>query len=615
MMNVEETLATLPKSPGVYIMKDSSGEIIYVGKAVCLKNRVRSYFQSSKNHSPKVKRMVSKIDQIELMVTDSELEALILECNLIKKHRPYYNIKLKDDKNYPYVKITLNEKYPRVFVTRRVLKDGSRYFGPFSDSGAVRDTLKLLKKIFPVRQCALNLDKITRDRKCLNYHIQRCLGPCTGDIKEEDYRYYIDQIVLFLDGKRDDVAKKIRQDMEKAAENLDFEKAAVLRDQLLAIEKVIEKQKIVSNNLNDQDVIAVAQDDENTCAQIFFIRDGRLLGREHFILDDCLGEKNEELISAFVKQYYTEASFIPAEVLLQYEFDEIDIISNWLQSKRGSKVLLNVPKRGDKKKLVDMVYENASTVLHQMKIAKQLKTEKEGNALKELASYLGLDCIPKRMECYDISNTQGTEAVGSMVVFENGVANRSEYRKFKIKTVDGPNDFAMMAEVLTRRFTKAREQEKTSGKFSKLPDMIIVDGGKGQLNAAGHVMDSLGYTKIPVFGLAKQNEELFVRGEAEPILLPVGSESLHLVQRIRDEAHRFAITYHRELRGKRSIKSELTEIPGVGKKRLLSLMKTFKSLDRLKLASAEEIAKVEGLNQTVAQAIYSHIHQINKIVE
>ena len=607
-MNVEETLATLPKRPGVYIMKDSSGEIIYIGKASCLKNRVRSYFQSSKNHSPKVKRMVSRIDQIELMVTDSELEALILECNLIKKHRPHYNIKLKDDKNYPYIKVTLAEKYPRVFVTRKVIRDGSRYFGPFSDSGAVRETLKLLKKIFPVRQCSLNLDKVTRERKCLNYHIKRCLGPCTGDVNVAEYRYYIDQIVMFLDGKRDDVAKKIRCDMEKAAEELDFERAAVLRDQLLAVEKIIEKQKVVSDALNDQDVIAVAQDEENACVQIFFIRGGKLLGREHFMLDDSSGEDNRELVSAFVKQYYADASFIPSEILLQCDFDEMNIISSWLQSKRGSKVVLNVPKRGDKKKLVEMVSENALTVLHQMKLAKQLREEKEGGALRELASYLGLESPPNRMECYDISNTQGTEAVGSMVVFEKGVPNRSEYRKFKIKTVEGPNDFAMMAEVLTRRFTRAREQQGTDGKFAKLPDLLIVDGGKGQLSAAGHVMDSLGYSYIPLFGLAKQNEELFTRESSEPILLPNGSESLHLVQRIRDEAHRFAITYHRELRGKRSIKSELSDVEGVGKKRLLALMKEFKSLDGLKAASVEEIAAVDGLNHPVAQKVYDHLH-------
>ena len=606
-MTLKETLAVLPKKPGVYLMKDEYGEIIYVGKAISLRNRVRSYFQSSKNHSSKVKRLVTKIVSIETIITDTELEALILECNLIKKYRPYYNVRLKDDKNYPYIKVTLYETYPRIFMTRRIVKDGSKYYGPFSDSGAVASTLRLMKKIFPIRQCTGNLDRVKNTRKCLNFHINQCLGPCTGDVDPKVYMEMVNEIILFLEGKRDDLARNVKKKMEKASEDLDFERAAMLRDQLHSLEKVIERQKIISENDVDQDVIAIERDDKNACVQVFFIRGGRLLGKEHFMLDDSSGSDENELVSSFMKQYYSDIDYVPQEILLQSELDEINIVTNWLSSKRGSKVTINSPKKGDKKKLLDMVSENAKTILHQIEMTEKIKREKQDKSLEELRDNLGLNVLPKRIECYDISNIQGVEAVGSMVVFTNGLPDKKEYRKFKVKTVEGPNDFEMMKEVLTRRFLRA-SGGNMDPKFAKIPDLIIVDGGKGQLSSAKKALDSVGFGHLAIVGLAKENEELFLPEQSNPIILGRSSQGLFLVQRVRDEAHRFAITYHRELRGKRSIKSEIEDIPGIGKKRLLALMKTFKSLDAIKAAELFELEQVGGMTKPVAKQVFEYFH-------
>ncbi len=616
-MDLAEKLKYLPQAPGVYIMKNSSGEIIYVGKALSLKNRVRSYFQSSKNHSPKVISLVTQVADIEYILTDSEVEALILECNLIKKHRPRYNVRLVDDKSYPYVKVTLNEEYPRVFMTRKVVRDGARYYGPYTDAGALRETLRLLKKVFPIRQCRQkSVDR--QKRPCLNYHIRRCLAPCQGEVSTVRYLEMIKNVCLFLEGRHEELVRTLAARMEEAAENMDFEQAAELRDRIRDIEKVVEKQKIVSADPTDQDVIALAREGELSGVVVFFVRGGKLMGREHFIIDETSEMEDSEILTSFVKQYYIQVEYIPRDILLPAELTETEVINAWLEEKRGARVYLRVPRRGEKARLVEMARKNATEELAQHRVREEQARARLEGALLGLKDYLELARIPRRIECYDISNIQGTESVGSMVVFTGGKPRPDLYRRFRIKTVEGPNDFASMQEVLRRRFNRGlREQEEIAAgklerekaRFAEMPDLVIIDGGKGQLSAAREVMRELQVDPIATYGLAKEQELLYGEGSPEPVVLPRNSESLYLVQRIRDEAHRFAITYHRKLRGKRSLKSVLDDIPGVGAKRRKALVEHFRSMARLKNATIEQLAEVPGMTRPVAEAVYEFFQQ------
>lgn len=590
-----EKLAVLPDKPGVYIMKDEKGRIIYVGKAVILKNRVRSYFQASRNHSPKVRALVEKIFDLEYIITSSEVEALILECNLIKKHHPKYNISLKDDKTYPYIKVTTNEEYPRIHVTRKVLKDGARYFGPFTSAGAVHETIKLLKKLFPLRSCR----RMDAPRPCLQHHIKRCLAPCGGKVDSKDYNKMIQAVCLFLEGRSDDVVKSLKFRMEQAAENLEFEQAALLRDQLAAIEKIVEKQNIVTGS-GDQDIIGMARSVIGTCVQVFFVRSGKMTGRDHFLMTGSDEETDENVLEAFIKQYYSQAAFIPREILLPFEVNESQLIEEWLYALKGGKVLLEVPKRGTKKDLIEMATGNAAIVLEEKMKLRQDKDDSAEEALAELGRYLGLSAPPLRMECFDISHIQGAETVASMVVFENGVPNKNEYRRFKLQTVEGkPDDFKSMQEVVLRRYGELTEP---------LPDLIIIDGGKGQLNSALEVIRGVGLEDTPVIGLAKEFEHIFQEGENDPLILPRNSQALYLMQRIRDEAHRFAITYHRKLRSKRNLVSVLDNIQGIGEKRRKALWDHFGSIKKIKEASIEELAAVPQMNIRTAEAVYHFFH-------
>lgn len=617
-MHLEEKLKHIPDKPGVYIYRDAGGNVIYVGKAKSLKNRVRSYFQKSTHQSPKTRTMVGRIADMEYIVTDSEVEALILECNLIKEHRPRYNVLLKDDKTYPYIKVTLDEDYPRVLTTRRLVKDGSRYFGPYTQAGAMNETLRLLKRLFPFRTCT-SRQFANRSRPCLNYHIKRCQGPCTKNVDREQYRETINEIILFLEGRQEDLIKRLEERMHRAAEKLDFERAAELRDQLQAVKKVTERQKIVSSGLEDQDVIAMARGQGEVCVMVFFIRGGKLIGREHHLLKNTDGLSRGEIMKGFLKQYYAQVDFIPRYVLLSEDIgEEAELVSSWLSQKRGSKAVVKTPKRGEKARLVEMAGKNALLVLQQMETESQLKRDKLDNAAAELAGALGLSKPPYRMECYDISNIQGAEQVASMVVFEEGKPSKSQYRRFKIKTVEGPNDFAAMQEVIHRRFSRGLEERKLlstgqisskEAKFHRFPDLVIIDGGKGQLNAARDVMKLLGVGDIPTFGLAKEEELLFAEGQSEPIVLPRNSQALYLVQRLRDEAHRFAVTYHRNLRTKRNLKSLLDEIEGVGPVRKKALLKEFKNIEGIKKAELHELEKVPGMNKKAARAVYHYFRQ------
>ncbi len=600
---VAEKLKLLPDSPGVYIMKDAQGKIIYVGKAVILKNRVRQYFQSNKNHSPKVRAMVAKIADFETILTGSEVEALILECNLIKKHRPRYNISLKDDKTYPYVKVTLQEVYPRVFITRRVLKDGARYFGPYTAAGAVHESLKLLRKLFPLRSCK----NMQADRPCLEHHIKRCLAPCTGEVDKEEYAAMIRSVCLFLEGRTEAVEKDLEARMQAAAEIFNFELAARLRDQLLAVRKISEKQNIVTGS-GDQDAVGMARSELGVCVQVFFIRTGKMVGREHFMLSGSEEEEDEVLLTAFLKQYYHQASFIPREVLLPQELAEQQLLGEWLAERKGAKVQLVCPQRGTKRDIVKMAGGNAEKYLSDEAARLQQATAQTMGAVEDLGRYLNLTRLPMKMECFDISHIQGSETVASMVVFEGGLPKKSEYRRFKIQSTEGkPDDFLSMREVTSRRYGKLPAEE--------LPDLIIIDGGKGQLSSALEIIRGAGHLMVPVVGLAKQFELIFTEGCSEPVVLPRHSQALYLVQRIRDEAHRFAITYHRKLRGKRNLVSVLDHIEGIGPKRRKALWGYFGSLARIKEASIAEMAAVDGMNQPAAEAVYNFFTAQAKLVQ
>lgn len=614
MFNIDEELKKLPDEPGVYIMKDEKGEIIYVGKAINLKKRVRQYFQSSRSNSPKVNAMVRHIREFEYIIVDNEVEALILEANLIKKHKPKYNILLRDDKQYPYIKIT-NEKYPRVIKTRKVQKDGAKYFGPYPSAYAVNDTLDIIRNLYPIRTCKINFDKSDKKyRPCLNYYIGRCLGPCRGDVDHDKYMEMIDEIIMFLSGKEDKLIEVIEERMKRASENLDFESAAKYRDQINSLKLILEKQKVVSSNMLDQDIIGMARGVEEVCIQVFFIRSGKIVGREHFILSDTFEEDKREILSSFIKQFYLGTAYVPKEILIEEEIEDMDAISKWLSEKRGNKVTIRVPKRGEKSQLMEMVKKNAMDMLNQNRDRLLREKEKNEKTLMRLQDILGLDEMPNRIEAYDISNISGIYSVGSMVVFENGTPKKSDYRRFRIKSTTTPDDYKSMKEILKRRFTRGlREREIVEDSqislegFSLFPDLIMIDGGKGQVNAALEVLEELNL-KIPVCGLVKDDFHK-TRGiiyNNKEIQLDKDSPEFKLIYRIQEEAHRFAISYHRSLRSKEMLKSELDDIKGIGKKRKAALLKHFKSVDNIKKASVEELAQVDGMNKKIAEELYNY---------
>lgn len=619
MFNIEEELKKLPDSPGVYIMKNKSDEIIYVGKAISLKKRVRQYFQSSKNHPAKVNAMVKHIQEFEYIMVDNEVEALVLESNLIKKHKPKYNILLRDDKQYPYIKVTINERYPRVLKTRMILKDGAKYFGPYPSATAVNDAIEIIKSLYPIRTCKLNLEKnLSKFKPCLNYYIGRCQAPCLGNVDEKEYMKMIDEIIQFLNNKQDKIVEIIDNKMKEAAINLDFEGAAKYRDQLNSLKVLQEKQKIVTASSSiDQDIIAMARGIEEVCVLIFFVRDGKIVGREHYILEDKFNEDRRDIITSFIKQFYIGAAYVPREILLEEEIEDAEIISKWLESKRGSKVSLLVPKRGDKVELLDMVRKNAVDMINQYGDRFLKKHRENVKALEEIQYVLELDDIPNRIEAFDISNISGVESVGSMVVFEKGESKKSDYRRFKIRTVQTPNDYGSLEEVLKRRFIRGIEEKqilKDSDMeikgFSNFPDLIMMDGGKGQVNIALKVLISLGIN-IPVCGLVK-DEFHKTRGiifNNIEYRMNEDSRGFRLIYKIQEEAHRFAISYHRSLRSKSLFKSELDDIKGIGEKRKISLMKHFQGIDKIKNATIEELAEVDGMNRKVAEDLFNQFHR------
>ena len=589
---IQQALAVLPDKPGVYLMHDAHGKVIYVGKAVVLKNRVRSYFRNLASHTPKVRAMVEKVAEFETIVTSSEVEALILECNLIKKYRPRYNIMLKDDKTYPFLKVTVNEDFPRIYVTRRQMRDGAKYYGPYADVGAMHDTVKLLRTMFPLRTCR----KMNPDRPCLNYHIKRCLAPCAGYVSREEYGNMIKSVCMVLDGRTTELERDLKRRMQEAADNYAFEEAARLRDQLQAVTRLNEQQKAVTGSGGDMDVIGFAKDTTGICLQIFFVRKGKLIGRDNFFLPDG-GEAEEEVMSAFVKQYYNEATFVPKEIVVPYLPDEEEkqLIEIWLADKAGRKVELILPQRGVKRELLSLANDNAKKLLEERLRKGSLSLKDDLAAAEELQLALALPNPLERMDCFDISHTQGSETVASMVVFRNGSISKKDYRKYKIVSAEGkPDDFKSMQEVVYRRYKD----------YEDLPSLVVIDGGKGQLSSALEVIRGLGLHDLPVVGLAKREEEIFIPGQSESILLDRDSAALHLIQRIRDEAHRFAITFHRKLRGKRNLVSVLDHVEGIGPKRRQELWKKFKTLDAMKQASVEELAAVEGMNYPAAQTLY-----------
>ncbi len=590
--SIKNALAVLPEKPGVYLMHDAEGKVIYVGKAVVLKNRVRSYFRNLASHTPKVRAMVSKIAEIETIVTSSEVEALILECNLIKKYRPRYNISLKDDKTYPYLKVTVQEDFPRIFATRRQSRDGAKYYGPYADAGAMHATVKLLRGMFPLRTCR----KMNPERPCLNYHIKRCLAPCAGYVSREEYRRMVQSVCMVLDGRTADLERDLKRRMQEAADNYAFEEAARLRDQLQAVERLNEAQKAVTNNGGDKDVNGYGHDMTGVCLQIFFVREGKLIGRDNFFLHDG-GDEPREVLTAFVKQYYNEAAFIPKEIVVPYlpEEDEARLITAWLTEKARRRVELLLPQRGVKKDLLKLAGDNSVKLLEERLRKGSLSLKDDRQAAEELQLALGLPHSLERMDCFDISHTQGSETVASMVVFRNGSVSKKDYRKYKIVSAEGkPDDFKSMQEVVYRRYKD----------YEDLPSLVVIDGGKGQLSSALEVIRGLGLAELPVVGLAKREEEIFVPHQSASIMLDRDSAALHLIQRIRDEAHRFAITYHRKLRGKRNLVSVLDHVEGIGPKRRQALWKTFKTLEAMKAADIEALSSVEGMNHAAAQKLY-----------
>ena len=601
MGNFSERLTCLPVKPGVYLMKDNSGKIIYIGKALVLRNRVRSYFQKKANLPPKIQRMVSSIDDFEFIVTESESEALLLESNLIKQYQPRFNARLKDGKTYPFIKIDTAESFPQVYITRKVNDDGSRYFGPYANAGSIRKTLGLLKKLFPYRSCTKHITG-KDERPCLDYHINRCVGPCTGAVDAEGYNEVIKQVILFMEGKTDIVTKKIRRTMFEASEQLDYERAAILRDQLTAIEQIHEKQKVINVSGDNIDVIAGAKYLDQSRMEVFFVRKGKLIGRDQFIMQGTAEDSTGEILSAFITQFYSHAHYIPSKILISETIPDIDFISSWLTSKKSTKVQIIVPHRGEKKRLLGMVEENAKRGLEQLKL-KEIEEGSTDEALFQLQESLNLPRLPKRIETYDISNIQGSNSVGSMVVFENGKPNKSDYRRFVIRNVDGIDDYSMMKEVLTRRFKKLNDHTGAANSWVKSPDLVLIDGGKGHLGAALQVFLELGVKDIPLASIAKQHEELFVPETPEPIILDRNSQALYLLQRSRDEAHRFAITLHRKRRSKSSTASKLDSIPGIGPQRRKQLLRKFGSMKMVQEAHIDDIASLPGFNISLAGRI------------
>ena len=615
MFNLEEELKKLPASPGVYLMHNNRDEIIYIGKAISLKNRVRQYFQSSRNKTAKIEQMVSHIAWFEYILTDSELEALVLECNLIKEHRPRYNTMRKDDKSYPYIKATVSEDFPRLLFSRDMKKDGkSRYFGPFTSAGAVKDTLELIHKLYRIRTCSRRLPEDTgKERPCLNYHIKQCDAPCQGYISKEDYQKSFRQALDFLGGHYDPLLKSLEEKMKEASERMDFEKAIEYRELLNSVKQVAQKQKITSSSEGDRDIVAMARDERDAVVQVFFIREGKLIGRDHFHVNASTAEGEAEIMESFIKQFYAGTPFIPRELWLQYPVEDESIIEEWLTAKRGQKVKIVVPKKGEKERLVELAARNAALVLSQDKERIKREELRTIGAMNQIGELIGLEGI-RRIEAFDISNTSGVESVGSMVVYENGRPKRSDYRKFKIRTVQGPNDYASMEEVLTRRFSHGMEEarqlkesghEETLGSFTRFPDLIMMDGGRGQVNIALGVLEKLGLS-IPVCGMVKDDfhrtRGLYYNNVEVPI--DKHSEGFRLITRIQDEAHRFAIEYHRSLRGKTQVKSILDDIPGIGPARRKALMRQFKDIESVRQATVEELAAAPQMNRRAAEAVY-----------
>lgn len=614
MFIIEEELKKLPAKPGVYIMHGEKDEIIYVGKAISLKNRVRQYFQSSRNKGAKIERMVTHITRFEYIITDSELEALVLECNLIKEHRPKYNTMLKDDKSYPFIKVTVHEPYPRVLFARRMKKDKARYFGPYTSGGAVKDVIELVQKLYQVRSCNRSLPRDTgKDRPCLYYHMKQCKAPCQGYISQEEYRKNINKVIKFLNGDFQDAISELMEKMQKASEEMRYEDAMEYRDLISSIRKIGERQKITGYGQEDRDIIAVAMDDsedlrdQDAVVQVFFIRDGRLIGRDHFYLRVAKGDTKAQVLSSFLKQFYAGTPFIPSEIMLQCEIEDADIIEEWLSGRRKQKVHIRIPKKGTKEKLVELALENARMVLAKDRERIRREEGRTIGAVHEVEEWLGLKNVV-RMEAYDISNISGFESVGSMVVYEKGRPKRSDYRKFKIKWVQGPNDYASMEEVLTRRFTHESNGEFDS--FARLPDLILMDGGRGQVNIAMKVLNELGIS-IPVCGMVKDDHHrtrgLYFNNVEIPI--DTSGEGFRLITRIQDEAHRFAIEYHRSLRSREQVHSILDDIPGIGDTRRKALLRKFKSVENIRDASEEELAQTESMNARSARQVYEFFHK------
>ena len=623
MFDFEYQLKILPNKPGVYLMKNSLGEVIYVGKAKVLKNRVRQYFQNSKNHSEKVKTMVKHIAEFEYIVTDSEMEALILECNLIKKYSPRYNILLKDDKFYPFIKITTNEDFPRVFVTRNFVRDGNKYFGPYTNGMAVNETINLIRKIFPLRTCNKNIQVGGETtRACLNYHIKKCTAPCEAHISKEDYMKMIEEIINILSGKDVKIINELKNNMQKASENLEFEKAASCRDKLLAINALVEKQKIFRVSEGDEDFINIYKDDKDSCIQVFFLRDGKVTGREHFVIENTKDENSSVILSQFIINFYGGTAKVAKNIYVT-EVEDRELLEEFLTIKRGSKVWIKTPQRGEKKSLLEMVGDNAKITLEQFKHKILMEKEVNRKTLEEIQELLDLEMTPYRIEAYDISNIQGVDSVGTMIVFEEGKAKNSDYRRFRIKTVKGADDYSSMKEILTRRFEHGLREIKeiqernlnfSNGKFSNFPDLIMMDGGKGQVNIALQVLKELDIN-IPVCGLVKDDKHQ-TRGiiyNNKEIIVNRTSNLMQLIRRIQDEVHRFAITYHRTLRDKKTLHSILDDIPNVGKKRRISLLTHFGSVDKIKEASLEELLSIESIDRKTAESIVSYFNNSNKI--
>ncbi len=605
----DDQLKALPAKPGVYIMKNEAGEVIYVGKATRLKDRVRSYFGSPRSLEPKTRRLVKQIADFEYILCRSEQEALILESTLVKKHQPYFNVRLKDDKHYPYLKVDLQDPWPRVYITRKVENDGSRYFGPYASAGSVRLTLDLVKKLFPWRSCTKPITG-TDPRPCLDYYIHRCIAPCTSYCTKEEYDAVIQQVIKFLEGRTQEVVDELTGKMEEASEEYDYERAAMYRDQIKAVQRVMERQQMATTKPVDWDVFGITRADDEACVQVFFVRGTKVIGRDHFELQGTREESDATVLQSFLQQFYESAVYIPADILLPVEPADRALIEAWLSEKRGKKVSVAAPQRGEKKQLVDLANENARETLEMLRVKWLADKGKTGAALEELRDELDLPRLPRRIECYDISHTQGTNQVASMVVFIDGHPRPSEYRRFKIKHGDGNNDVESMAEVLRRRFKRAVAAREADGegaaenaKWAELPDLLLIDGGKPQLGAALDVLRDLGLGDVPAAGLAKENEELFVSDASEPAILPRTSQALYLVQRIRDEAHRFAITFHRQVRQKTSIKSALDEIPGIGPTRKQALIKKFGSVRGIREASVDELAGTPGITRAVAERV------------